>query len=307
VKGGTFGKPSTRSGYTAGILGDGDVIITGGTFGFNPSKWVADGYKAVEVGDNWIVVSENVNAVVNNADELQKALNDATGDYTICVNADIVGDVTVSQKEGVNIVIDGNGHKFNGILTVDGKSKRYETAGLTIEGLNFVGQVKGADDAYIKLGSGNNDTRYTNHVTVKDCTFSGDGMVAVKSYTGGDKNLTIDGCVVNADMHSLLQVPNVEEGLTITNCEVYSKNGANLNSTPSLVMTGCTFDVQGYAVRFGVNGNTLNGTYSIQNSVLKSACAEPGDAVIIFRGNMTGSSLDLTGTELIGATTMIGR
>ena len=58
VKGGTFGKASTRSGYTAGILGDGKVIITGGTFGFNPTKWVASGYKAVKDGSTWTVVAE---------------------------------------------------------------------------------------------------------------------------------------------------------------------------------------------------------------------------------------------------------
>ena len=55
VKGGTFGKASTRSGYEAGILGSGTVIITGGTFGFNPSAWVADGYKAVENAGVWTV------------------------------------------------------------------------------------------------------------------------------------------------------------------------------------------------------------------------------------------------------------
>lgn len=55
VKGGTFGKASTRSGYTAGILGEGTVIITGGTFGFNPSAWVADGYQAVENAGVWTV------------------------------------------------------------------------------------------------------------------------------------------------------------------------------------------------------------------------------------------------------------
>ena len=55
VKGGTFGKASTRSGYTAGILGEGTVIITGGTFGFNPSAWVAAGYKAVENAGVWTV------------------------------------------------------------------------------------------------------------------------------------------------------------------------------------------------------------------------------------------------------------
>ena len=55
VNGGNFGTASTRSGYTAGILGDGTVIITGGTFGFNPSKWVADGYEAVLNGSTWTV------------------------------------------------------------------------------------------------------------------------------------------------------------------------------------------------------------------------------------------------------------
>ena len=55
VNGGTFGSASSRSGYTAGILGDGNVIITGGTFGFNPTKWVADGYAATESNGTWTV------------------------------------------------------------------------------------------------------------------------------------------------------------------------------------------------------------------------------------------------------------
>ena len=55
ITGGTFGAASTRSGYTAGLLGDGTIIITGGTFGFNPSNWVADGYEAVKNGDVWVV------------------------------------------------------------------------------------------------------------------------------------------------------------------------------------------------------------------------------------------------------------
>ena len=55
VNGGNFGPASTRSGYTAGIMGEGTVIITGGTFGFDPSNWVADGYQAVKTGDVWTV------------------------------------------------------------------------------------------------------------------------------------------------------------------------------------------------------------------------------------------------------------
>lgn len=59
VNGGTFGKASTRSGYTAGILGSGKVIITGGTFGFNPTTWVASGYTAIDNGNGtWTVQAE---------------------------------------------------------------------------------------------------------------------------------------------------------------------------------------------------------------------------------------------------------
>lgn len=58
VNGGTFGKASTRSGYTAGILGSGAVVIKGGTFGFDPSAWVAPGYTAVSDGTNWTVQAQ---------------------------------------------------------------------------------------------------------------------------------------------------------------------------------------------------------------------------------------------------------
>ena len=55
ITGGTFGTASTRSGYTAGILGEGTVVITGGTFGFDPTTWLADGYTAKKVGTTWVV------------------------------------------------------------------------------------------------------------------------------------------------------------------------------------------------------------------------------------------------------------
>lgn len=55
ITGGTFGTASTRSGYTAGILGEGTVVITGGTFGFDPTTWLADGCTAEKVGTTWVV------------------------------------------------------------------------------------------------------------------------------------------------------------------------------------------------------------------------------------------------------------
>ena len=60
VNGGTFGKASTRSGYTAGIMGEGKVIITGGTFNFDPTEWVAEGYAATPSADGktWTVAAK---------------------------------------------------------------------------------------------------------------------------------------------------------------------------------------------------------------------------------------------------------
>lgn len=56
INGGTFGTASSRNGYTAGLLGEGDIIITGGTFGFNPSAWVdAANYNVVYDGSVWVV------------------------------------------------------------------------------------------------------------------------------------------------------------------------------------------------------------------------------------------------------------
>ena len=307
VNGGTFGKASTRSGYTAGILGTGTVIITGGTFGFDPSAWVKTGYKAEKVGTNWVVIPENVNEIVDSADKLQDALDAATGNYVIYVNGDITGNVTATQKADVQVTIEGNGKTFNGALTVDGQSKRYDTAGLTIKNFKFTSD-SATPAAYINLGDGNSSTRYTNNVTVSGCTFdytgSGD-KVAIKSYTGGDWNLKVENCTANAGMHSLLQVTNVEKGLTITDCKVYSKNGINLNNTPSLTMSGCEFDTTGYCVRVGVNGSTNSGNFTIANSTLKSA-NDDGDAVIILRGTMSGATVNLQGTTLVGTPDVSG-
>lgn len=86
INGGTFGKASTRSGYTAGILGDGSVIITGGTFGFDPSAWVATGYQAIKNDSIWYVVPEVVDSVATSAEELSSALENGE-DNIVVMNA----------------------------------------------------------------------------------------------------------------------------------------------------------------------------------------------------------------------------
>lgn len=247
--------------------------------------------------------------MVSTIEQLQKAVDEATGEEIFVLGEDITGNLTVTQKPDVKITIDGNGHYFNGTITVDGKSAGYDTAALTIQNIKFA-SVSGADTVYINLGQNNNDnTRYTNHVTVRDCSFtsSGNTTVAIKSYTGGDQNLTIDGCFVDNGMHSLLQVNNVETGLNITDCTVESKNGINLNQTPSLEMSGCTFNVTGYAIRIG---DTSEGTadaksYKVTDCTLKSACAASDDAVIVIRTSAQNATVTLVKTIVEGTNLLI--
>ena len=55
VKGGNFGGVASKNKV---YLDGGQVIISGGTFNFDPTTWVAAGYKAVKSGSTWTVGAE---------------------------------------------------------------------------------------------------------------------------------------------------------------------------------------------------------------------------------------------------------
>ena len=235
---------------------------------------------------------------VANIQEFQAAIGEAEDGDIITFTNDLAGDVTVPQKANTKIIIDGNNQKFTGTILVDGKSATQNTAGITIKNINFTDATA---DACITLGkSGDNNTRYTCNVTIENCTFDAPGKVGVKSYTSGDKNLTITGCTATANAHSLVQVAGVDK-VVVENCEVYSKNGANFNQSTNVTIIGSTFDVKGYAVRFGAGSgdSALVETYLIKNCSLKSA-NDDGDATIILRGTADYSTLTIENTTIVG-------
>lgn len=235
---------------------------------------------------------------VANIQEFQAAIGEAEDGDIITFTNDLAGDVTVPQKANTKIIIDGNNQKFAGTLLVDGKSATQTTAGITIKNINFTDATA---DACITLGkSGDNNTRYTCNVTIENCTFDAPGKVGVKSYTSGDKNLTITGCTATANAHSLVQVAGVDK-VVVENCEVYSKNGANFNQSTNVTIIGSTFDVKGYAVRFGAGSgdSALVETYLIKDCSLKSA-NDDGDATIILRGTADYSTLTIENTTIVG-------
>ena len=228
---------------------------------------------------------------------LQKAINAAQNGETITLLRDCGENVTITQKADVKFTIDGAQQTMTGAITVDGKSATIMSAGVTIKNVKFNANNI-TTDAAINLGVyGDNNTRYTCNVTVEKCTFTGTGQTtaAVKSYTGGDKNLTITNCNVDNTMHSLAQVAGVDN-VTITNTVVNSKNGINVNSSKGdIVIKECVIDVTGYAFRTGVNDNDpVQPKINITESTLKSA----EEMAVEIRGNVA-DGIDLTMTRNI--------
>lgn len=270
--------------------------------------YVGRGYAAAagsKVSVNGIVYTYKGNGVysangyfASNAAELQAALDAAVNGDTIVLTADIEGNVVATQKADVKVTLDGAGYELAGYIVVDGKSATLTTAGITIKNVNFVADAISAD-ACVRLGDGTTATRYACNVSVVGCTFDVPGAVAVKSYTGGDKNLVISECTATANAHSLLQAAGID-GILVEKCTVNSKNGLNFNSSNNVVINECNVDTKGYCARFGANSGAIGATeYEISNSSLKSLC-DDGDAVIILRANTANSTLNLVNTTLEG-------
>ena len=298
ISGGNF---ATKLGMSSPVK-----CVTGGTFGVDPSAYVVDGLKAVLVGDVYEIVTDDTKyATASTAAELQAALDNASEVNLIVLTDDIEGDVTAKQIADLDITINGDGHKYAGVILIDGNSATELTSSITLKNINFVADSISAD-ACVQLGDGTTATRYTCNVTVENCTFDVPGAAGIKSYTGGDKNLKVIGCTATANAHSLVQVAGVDSVL-IEKCKIYSKNGINTNQSVNITIDGCTADVQGYAVRFGASSGTtgIAETYLIKNSTLKSACAESGDAVIILRGTAESATLTIENTTLEGTAQIV--
>ena len=279
--------------------------VTGMTLWANKNSMTPDNLSVTIDGRVWLGGSlyqdAEGNIYVNSAAGLAQAAAYASeGTTNVIITKDLEGDATLVQKPNVKLIINGNDKKFKGAIIVDGKSATYTTAGLTIKELTFDADAISAD-ACINLGAeGDNNTRYTCNVTVEDCTFDVPGAVGVKSYTGGDKNLTISGCTATANAHSLVQAKGID-GIIVDGCDVYSKNGMNFNNSNKVNINSCEVVVRGYAARFG-EGSTATGDaeeYSISDSSLTST-GEEGDAVIVLRGSADKSILTITSTDIVG-------
>ena len=232
--------------------------------------------------------------IVNNATELQEAINNAVEGKTtnIRFGNDITGNVTVKQTENINIVIDGCNKKYDGSIKIHNGSN-YNNAETYIQNVNFV-----TSQASINCVEAveNGSERYSQNITVDNCTFTANGA-AVHTSVGvqvkASKNLTVSNCTAT-NMHSLLQAQSCDDKITVENVKAIDcKNGISFGNTAYPSITNAEIDVNGYGIR--ANGDASRGDLKVNNCNIKA------DLPIVVRKLTTNYAVALAGDNTLAA------
>ena len=301
-----YDKEATISGYEL-VMGKAynfTAEITPATLGLEPIEFTV----TVKPWDQEIVTP--VGTYVSSIAELEEAVNNATADVVVCLGTDLAGTATLVQKAGVDVVVDGCGHKYDGVILIDGQSRHNGEETLTIRGVNFE-TASTEKFTFIEAPKKNaaNVYNYAHNVTIENCTFKGtwaqDGDVETgcASFTQS-YHIKMVNCTAT-NVHSGLQVASHDndvlvDGLTV----VDSKNGVSFGNAASAVIRNSNIDAYGYGIR--ANGNDSRGALVVENTTV--AAAQPivvrkmtttykvtlGDGVVL---NRTAGDYDVVFTK----------
>lgn len=253
----------------------------------------------VEGVDEWVpaggeqVDYETGTIYVYNRDELQAALDNADGEnYSkIVVCGDIIGDVTAIQKNGVHLTVDGDNHKFEGTLYLNGQSSTGTSKSLTIKNFNF----ETTDSARDFISCWEDAVRYARNITIENCTFKGagnDSDVAVlrlrQCY-----DIHVKDCVAT-DVHSFAQIKSSED-MTFEGVTVNGGRGFNFQTAAhgAVEFNNCDITAtkaDGYGIRVDVYADRA---LTINNTTINAY--EP----IVLRNAKKSFTLYVNNSELI--------
>ena len=245
----------------------------------------------VTINDNFDDDNIDRNFVlVNTAKELQEALDAYKNGQTILFDADIKAeDINILQKEGVNVIIDGNGYKFDGKFNVNGNARSAGQETLTFKNINF--ETNGSDFTFINAPSKVNGVyNYSHNVTIEKCSFKGNHTVGCASFTG-TYNFVMKDCEAD-NVHSIAQFQSVDNTVLVENVKVTnSKSGLSFGNTAYPTLKHA--DIQ--AAEYGVRGDA---NASRGNLVIEDANIDAKFPVIIRKVTTAGYTVKLDGTTL---------
>ena len=201
---------------------------------------------------------------VASAQRLQEAVDSTKSDIKIEFIGDLNGDVTIIQKQGVKITIDGADYKYNGSIKVHSNSNYYADAALTVKNVNF--ETSAASINVIEALE-NGAERYSQNITVENCTFTATGEAvntSVAVQVKATRGVTVTGCTAT-DMHSLIQAQSCDTGdVKVIDSTVNGKNGVAFKQVKSATVEGTTINALEYGIRF--DGNIDNYGIVVKNN-----------------------------------------
>ena len=227
--------------------------------------------------------------VVKTVDELQKAIDNATvGTNIIKLGANITTKTTraandpaivISQQEGINIVIDGDGHTYDGTIYIDGNARHTGAETLTFTNIKF--KHSSGSIYFIDSNLTTEAGRYAHNVTIENCTFTGNtnGAVVGARFRQG-YNINIVNCTAK-DVFLLLWATG-GKGITVDGADVtvasgeYSKiseGGLSFGTSTDIVVKNSTItnnNQAGYGVRVADNSTANNINITLENNTIKA-------------------------------------
>ena len=222
-----------------------------------------------ETTDKALEGSGDVPVVVSTPQELQAAINAAKeGKNLIYFKNVIISDtnITVLQKVGVNIIIDGNDQEFDGTFVLEGGSQGNSTETLTFKNIKFKHEKTGTF-YFIDANSAEVGKRYVHNVTVDNCTFTGSADAAALRFRQA-YNMTVSNTSVVSG-HSLLQAYGTT-GITIDKVNVEAGRGVSLGSSTDVEIKNSEFTVNSYGVRGNGDGNQYDINVTVTNSTINA-------------------------------------
>ena len=225
---------------------------------------------------------------------LQDAIDAAAQGGTIYLASKVNETVTIVEKAGVELVIDGQDNKFDGQIKIHNGSS-YNDGKVTIKNVNFETNV--LENNFVYAVDFGNAQRYSQNITVEDCTFTAlTGSKAENTAVGvkvnASKNLVVKNCVAT-NMHSLLQAQSCDAAVTVESVEINGKNGVAFGNTANPTIKDATITATGYGVRADANAN--RGALVVENVTIEA------NRPIVVRKTSTPYSVTVNGTNNITA------
>ena len=221
----------------------------------------------------------------------------APGTYTVYIQGDITATAKITQTEGKDVVIKGNGNTMSAQLQIDGAG-RYEGAEtLTIQNLNFVSTSGDCISADRDAASGTYN--YAHNITITGCNFTLNSTVdSVAMRFWQSNNVNVSDCEAKGG-HSFAQFTAAKD-ITIENVVSYSGRGMSLGTSTPVKVSNVDITAQ----KYGIRGDFADGTNADIDIIgCDITAAQPVVVRKVVDGATSTYSLDVTGCNLVPTST----